>query len=68
MTDVHRLFTPLFLDKKEIAKLIEILFFCYKDLSIETNEILRKIEFGRSHHLIIYFIALIDMIYQMLEE
>tara|TARA_Y100001960_G_C14296812_1_gene644167 strand:- start:160 stop:645 length:486 start_codon:yes stop_codon:yes gene_type:complete len=57
MTDVHRLFTPLFLDKKEIEKLIEILFFCYKDLSIETNEILRKIEFSRSHHLIIYFIG-----------
>ena len=57
MTDLNNLFNPLFLDEKEIKKLIELLFFAYRDFTIGPDKILERIQFGRAHHRIIYFVG-----------
>ena len=57
MTDLNNLFSPLFLDEKEIKKLMELLFFSYRDFTIGPDKVLEKIQFGRAHHRIIYFVA-----------
>ena len=57
MTDLNNLFSPLFLDEKEIKKLMELLFFSYRDFTIGPDKILEKIQFGRAHHRIIYFVG-----------
>ena len=56
MTNTNKLITPLFLSEKEIRKIIELLFFSYRDISNEPDKILSNIDFGRIHHRIIYFI------------
>ena len=56
MADLNKLLTPLFLSEKEIRKLMELLFFSYRDFTEEPDRILEKIQFGRAHHRIIYFI------------
>ena len=57
MTNLNHLLSPLFLDEKEIKKLIELLFFSYREFTIGPDKVLEKIEFGRTHHKIIYFIG-----------
>ena len=57
MTDLNNLFSPLFLDEKEIKKLMELLFFSYREFTIGPDKILEKIKFGRAHHRIIYFVG-----------
>ena len=57
MTALNKLLTPLFLNDKEIKKVIELLFFSYRDFTAEPDQILEKIQFGRAHHRIIYFVA-----------
>ena len=57
MTALNKLLTPLFLSDKEIKKVIELLFFSYRDFTAEPDKILEKIQFGRAHHRIIYFIG-----------
>ena len=57
MTDLNKLFTPIFLDEKEIRKLMELLFFSYRDFTSGPDKILEKIQFGRAHHRIIYFVG-----------
>ena len=57
MTDLNKLFTPIFLNEKEIRKLIELLFFSYRDFISGPDKILEKIQFGRAHHRIIYFVG-----------
>ncbi len=56
MADLNKLITPLFLSEKEIRKLMELLFFSYRDFTSGPDEILEKINFGRAHHRIIYFV------------
>ena len=56
MTDPHKLLSPIFLEDKELKKLIELLYFSYRDLFFEIDEILQKINFSRTHFKIIYFI------------
>ena len=56
MADLNKLLSPLFLSEKEIRKLMELLFFSYRDFTEEPDRILEKIQFGRAHHRIIYFI------------
>tara|TARA_Y100000590_G_C15170505_1_gene807162 strand:- start:97 stop:582 length:486 start_codon:yes stop_codon:yes gene_type:complete len=57
MTDLNKLLTPLFLSEKEIRKIIEIMFFSYRDFTAGPDKILEKINFGRAHHRIIYFVG-----------
>ena len=57
MTDLNKLLSPIFLEEKEIRKLIELLFFSYRDFTAGPDEILEKIQFGRAHHRIIYFVG-----------
>ena len=57
MTDLNNLLSPLFLEEKEIKKLMELLFFSYRDFTIGPDKVLEKIQFGRAHHRIIYFVA-----------
>ncbi len=57
MTDLNKLLTPLFLSNKEIRKIIELIFFSYRDFTSGPDEILDKINFGRAHHRVIYFVG-----------
>tara|TARA_B100000029_G_C17487499_1_gene927858 strand:- start:886 stop:1380 length:495 start_codon:yes stop_codon:yes gene_type:complete len=57
MTDLNKLYSPIFLSEKEIKKLIELLFFSYRDFTMEADLILEKFQFGRAHHRIIYFVG-----------
>ena len=56
MTDPNKLLSPIFLEEKEIRKLMELLFFSYRDFTAGPDEILKHIHFGRVHHRIIYFV------------
>tara|TARA_B100001057_G_scaffold484583_1_gene562853 strand:+ start:490 stop:972 length:483 start_codon:yes stop_codon:yes gene_type:complete len=57
MADLNKLLTPLFLDEREIRKIIEIMFFSYRDFTSGPDKILEKINFGRAHHRVIYFVG-----------
>ena len=57
MTDLNKLLSPLFLSDKEIRKVIELFFFSYREFTSEPDEILNKLNFGRAHHRIIYFVG-----------
>ena len=57
MTDLNKLLNPIFLEEKEIRKLMELLFFSYRDFAVGPDEILEKIHFGRAHHRTIYFVG-----------
>ena len=57
MTDLNKLLSPLFLSNKEIKKVIELLFFSYRDFTAGPDKILEKIKFGRAHHRTIYFVG-----------
>ena len=57
MADLNKLITPLFLNEKEIRKIIELMFFSYRDFTSGPDKILEKIGFGRAHHRVIYFVG-----------
>jgi len=57
MTDLNKLFSPLFLTDKEIRKTIELIFFSYREFTSGPDKILEKINFGRAHHRVIYFVG-----------
>tara|TARA_B100000029_G_scaffold110214_2_gene101976 strand:+ start:4277 stop:4762 length:486 start_codon:yes stop_codon:yes gene_type:complete len=57
MTDLNKLLSPLFLSEKEIRKIIEMMFFSYRDFTEGPDKVLEKINFGRAHHRIIYFVG-----------
>ena len=57
MTDLNKLLTPLFLSEKEIRKIIELMFFAYRDFTSEPDVLLEKINFGRAHHRVVYFVG-----------
>ena len=56
MADLNKLLTPLFLSEKEIKKIIELMFFAYRDFTSGPDALLEKINFGRAHHRVIYFV------------
>tara|TARA_Y100001970_G_scaffold231536_1_gene287836 strand:- start:1038 stop:1538 length:501 start_codon:yes stop_codon:yes gene_type:complete len=62
MTDLNKLLNPLFLSEKEIRKIIELMFFAYRDFTSGPDEVLKKINFGRAHHRVIYFVGRKDKI------
>ena len=57
MADLNKLLTPLYLNEKEIRKIIELMFFAYRDFTSGPDQILEKIRFGRAHHRVIYFVG-----------
>ncbi|MDC0233285.1 MarR family transcriptional regulator [Pelagibacteraceae bacterium] len=57
MTDLNSLLSPFFLKDKEIRKIIELLFFSYRDFTSGPDKILEKLNFGRAHHRVIYFVG-----------
>ena len=57
MADLNKLLSPLFLNEKEIRKIIELLFFSYRDFTSGPDKVLEKIKFGRAHHRVIYFVG-----------
>ena len=57
MTDLNKLLTPLYLNNIEIRKAIELIFFSYRDFTAGPDKLLEKINFGRAHHRVIYFVG-----------
>ena len=62
MTDLNNLISPFFLNDKEIRKIIELVFFSYRDFTAGPDQILEKLNFGRAHHRVIYFVGKKDQI------
>ena len=62
MADLNNLISPFFLNDKEIRKVIELLFFSYRDFTAGPDQILEKLHFGRAHHSVIYFVGKKDKI------
>ena len=62
MTDLNNLISPFFLNDKEIRKVIELIFFSYRDFTAGPDQILEKLSFGRAHHRVIYFVGKKDKI------
>ena len=57
MADLNNLLSPFFLNDKEVKKVIELIFFSYRDFTSGPDKILRKLNFGRAHHRVIYFVG-----------
>jgi len=57
MADLNKLLSPLYLNDTEIRKIIELLFFSYRDFTAGPDKILEKLNFGRAHHRVIYFVG-----------
>ena len=62
MADLNNLISPFFLNDKEIRKIIELIFFSYRDFTAGPDQILEKLNFGRAHHRVIYFVGKKDQI------
>ncbi len=57
MADLNKLLNPLFLKEEDIRKIIELMFFSYRDFTSGPDKVLEKIKFGRAHHRVIYFVG-----------
>ena len=57
MTDLNKLLNPIYLSDKEIRKIIELIFFSYREFTLGPDELLEKLNFGRAHHRVIYFVG-----------
>ncbi len=57
MADLNNILSPFFLNDKEIRKVIELIFFSYRDFTSGPDKILEKLNFGRAHHRVIYFVG-----------
>ena len=62
MADLNNLISPFFLNDKEVRKIIELVFFSYRDFTAGPDKILEKLNFGRAHHRVIYFVGKKDKI------
>jgi DNA-binding MarR family transcriptional regulator len=62
MADLNNLISPFFLNDKEIRKIIELVFFSYRDFTAGPDQVLEKLNFGRAHHRVIYFVGKKDKI------
>ena len=62
MADLNNLISPFFLSDKEMRKIIELVFFSYRDFTAGPDQILEKLNFGRAHHRVIYFVGKKDKI------
>ena len=57
MADLNNLLSPFFLNDREVKKVIELIFFSYRDFTSGPDKILEKLNFGRAHHRVIYFVG-----------
>ena len=57
MADLNNLISPFFLNEKEIRKIIELFFLSYRDFTEGPDKVLEKLNFGRAHHRVIYFVG-----------
>ena len=57
MTVLKNLLSPIYLEDKEVRKVIELMFFSYRDFTEGPDKVLEKLNFGRAHHRIIYFVG-----------
>tara|TARA_B110000495_G_C23005499_1_gene593969 strand:+ start:1345 stop:1830 length:486 start_codon:yes stop_codon:yes gene_type:complete len=57
MTDLNKLLTPLYLSDHETRKIIELIFFSYREFTSGPDKILNILGFGRAHHRIVYFVG-----------
>ena len=57
MADLNKLLTPLYLSDHEIRKIIELIFFSYREFTARPDKILNILGFGRAHHRIVYFVG-----------
>ncbi len=57
MADLNNLISPFFLNDREIKKVIELMFFSYRDFTSGPDKVLDKLNFGRAHHRVIYFVG-----------
>ena len=57
MADLKNLTSPFFLSDNEVRKVIELIFFSYRDFTNGPDKILGKLNFGRAHHRVIYFVG-----------
>jgi DNA-binding MarR family transcriptional regulator len=57
MADLKNLISPFFLNDEEVKKVIELIFFSYRDFTAGPDKILEKLNFGRAHHRVIYFVG-----------
>jgi len=57
MADLNNLISPFFLNEKEIRKVIELFFLSYRDFTEGPDKVLEKLNFGRAHHRVIYFVG-----------
>ena len=62
MADLNNLISPFFLNNREIRKIIELVFFSYRDFTAGPDQVLEKLNFGRAHHRVIYFVGKKDKI------
>jgi len=57
MADLKSGFHQLFLREDELRRGMELLFFAYRDFSLEPDTLLAKHDYGRAHHRVIYFVG-----------
>mgnify|MGYP000002799149 CR=1 FL=1 len=57
MTVLKSLLSPIYLEDKEVRKVIELMFFSYRDFTAGPDKILEDLNFGRAHHRVIYFVG-----------
>jgi DNA-binding MarR family transcriptional regulator len=57
MADIKPQANPLFLREDELRQGIELLFYAYRDFTLEADAVLQSYGFGRAHHRVIYFVG-----------
>ncbi len=57
MSDLKTGFNQLFLREEELRQAIELMFYAYRDFTVEPDAMLAKWNFGRAHHRVIYFVG-----------
>ena len=57
MADLKSGFNQLFLREEELRRGMELLFFAYRDFSVEPDMLLAKYDYGRAHHRVVYFVG-----------
>ncbi len=56
MADLKSGFNQLFLREEDLRRGMELLFFAYRDFTVEADRLLAEHDYGRAHHRVIYFV------------
>lgn len=57
MADVTAAAPPEFLREEALCQAMELLFYAYRDFTAEADAILARLNYGRAHHRVIYFVG-----------